>query len=117
MSRTQSSRARERFTTLGADEPDQLIGVAAGELLEWGWLIGALADWLADAPDSTGADAVATEFTRHFAGHPTREQAAWMGQHIAERIAALLASGTSLRGAFPNHPLMRYLMPQTSVID
>lgn len=90
MSRTQSSRARERFTTLGADEPDQLIGVAAGELLEWGWLIGALADWLADAPDSTGADAVASEFTRHFAGHPTREQAAWMGQHIAERIAALL---------------------------
>ena len=76
MSRTQSSRARERFTTLGADEPDQLIG--------------ALADWLADAPDSTGADAVATEFTRHFAGHPTRVQAAWMGQHIAERIAALL---------------------------
>ena len=75
MSRTQSSRARERFTTLGADEPDQLIGVAAGELLEWGWLIGALADWLADAPDSTGADAVATEFTRHFAGHPTREVA------------------------------------------
>jgi hypothetical protein len=103
VSRTRSSRARERartrttlgvttlgVTTLGADEPDQLIGVAAGELLEWGWLIGALADWLADAPDSTGADAVATEFTRHFAGHPTREQAAWMGQHIAERIAALL---------------------------
>ena len=78
MSRTRISRARERFTTLGADEPDQLIGVAAGELLEWGWLIGALADWLADAPDSTGADAVATEFTRHFAGHPTREQAAWV---------------------------------------
>jgi len=89
-SRPQSSRARERFTTLGADEPDQLIGVAAGELLEWGWLIGALADWLADAPDSTGADAVATEFTRYFAGHPTRDQAVWMGQHIAERIAALL---------------------------
>ena len=94
-SRTQTGRARERFTTLGVttlgtDEPDQLIGVPAGELLEWGWLIGALADWLADAPDSTGADAVATEFTRHFAGHPTREQAAWMGQHIAERIAALL---------------------------
>ena len=44
MSRTQSSRARERLTTLGADEPDQLIGVAAGELLEWGWLICALAD-------------------------------------------------------------------------
>jgi hypothetical protein len=93
VSRTRSSRARERLTTLGADEPDQLIGVAAGELLEWGWLIGALADWLADAPDSTdstGADAVAAEFTRHFAGHPTRDQAVWMGRHIAERIAALL---------------------------
>ena len=92
-SSTQTGRARERFTTLGADQPDQLIGVAAGELLEWGWLIGALADWLADTPDSTGANAdgaVATEFTRYFAGHPTREQAVWMGQHIAERIAALL---------------------------
>ena len=90
MSRTRISRARERFTTLGADEPDQLIGVPAGELLEWGWLIGALADWLADAPDSTGADAVATEFTRHFAGHPTRHDATWMLNHIAERIGGLL---------------------------
>lgn len=91
--RTQTGRARERFTTLGAEGPDQLIGVPAGELLEWGWLIGALADWLADAPGSTGADAdgaVATEFTRHFAGHPTRHDATWMLNHIAERIGGLL---------------------------
>jgi hypothetical protein len=85
VSRTQTGRARERFTTLGADEPDQLIGGAAGELLEWGWLIGALADWLAHACAGTAAD-----YDEHFAAHPTREAAAWMLDHIAERIAALL---------------------------
>lgn len=85
-----SGTREPRFTTGGTDDPDQLIGVAAGELLEWGWLIGALADWLAEAPDHTGADAVATEFNRYFAGHPTREQAAWMCEQIAERIGGLL---------------------------
>ena len=85
MSSTGMSSARERFSTRGADDPDQLIGVAAAELLEWGWLVSALADWLAQAPNTTTA-----EFTRHFAGHPTREGAAWMLEHIAERIAALL---------------------------
>src|SRR5512143_2628472 len=82
-SSTTTSRARERFTTRGADDPDQLIGVPAGELLEWGWLIGALGDWLADAPDSTGTDAVAIEFSRYFAGHLTRHDATWMLNHIA----------------------------------
>jgi hypothetical protein len=94
MSSDPTASTRERFITgltlRGADDPDQLIGVAAGELLEWGWLVGALADWLADAPDSLGADAIATEFGRYFAGHPTREHAAWMLEHIAERIGGLL---------------------------
>lgn len=101
MNSVEMSSAREpRFIIGGADDPDQLIGVAAGELLEWGWLIGALADWLTDdwlaeTPDptraDTGADAVAAdEFSRYFAGHPTRERAAWMLDHIAERIGGLL---------------------------
>lgn len=62
----------------------------AQELLEWGWLIASLADWLAEVGDPTGADTVAAEFNRYFAGHPTRQAAAWMSAHIAERIAALL---------------------------
>lgn len=90
MSSGDGTSMRERFTTGGADDPDQLVGVAAGELLEWGRLIGALDDWLAQAPASSRADAVAAEFTRRFAGHPTRDQAAWMGERIAERIGALL---------------------------
>jgi hypothetical protein len=90
ISSTEISRACQQYATRGADEPDQLIGVPAGELLEWGWLIGALADWLANAPDSTGADAIATEFSRYFAGHPTRHNAVWMLNHIAERIGDLL---------------------------
>jgi hypothetical protein len=80
---------RERFrtglTARGADDPDQLIGVAAGELLEWGWLVGALADWLVHPAATTAAD-----YDEHFAGHPTREATAWMLEHIAERIGGLL---------------------------
>jgi hypothetical protein len=94
MSSSPTAGTRERFiaglTAGGADNPDQLIGVAAGELLEWGWLIGALADWLAHAPARTGAGAAAADYDEHFAGHPTREAAAWMLEHIAERIGALL---------------------------
>jgi hypothetical protein len=84
---TASTRMRfiAGLTAGGADDPDQLIGVAAGELLEWGWLVGALADWLAHADAST-----ATDYDEHFAGHPTREAAAWMLDHIAERIGGLL---------------------------
>jgi hypothetical protein len=89
MSSDPTASTRERFiaglTAGGADDPDQLIGVAAGELLEWGWLVGALADWLAHAPAGTAAD-----YDEHFAGPPTREAAAWMLDHIAERIGGLL---------------------------
>jgi hypothetical protein len=89
MSSSPTTSTRERFiaglTAGGGDDPDQLIGVAAGELLEWGWLVGALADWLAHAGAATAAD-----YDEHFAGHPTREAAAWMLDHIAERIGGLL---------------------------
>ena len=86
---TPTTSTRLRFlaglTAGGADDPDQLVGVAAGELLEWGWLVGALADWLAH-PGAGGA----ADYDTHFAGHPTREATAWMLDHIAERIGGLL---------------------------
>ena len=106
VSRTQSSRARERFTTLGADEPDQLIGVAAGELLEWGWLIGALADWLADAPDSTGADAVATEFTRSLRRAPDPRAGGMDGpaHRRTDRRVARRGSGPAMTTRTPTPP-------------
>jgi hypothetical protein len=95
MSSSPRTSTRERFiaglTAGGADDPDQLIGVAAGELLEWGWLLGALADWLTHAGTATAtATATAADYDAHFAGHPTREAAAWMLDHIAERIGGLL---------------------------
>ena len=47
--------------------------------------VGALADWLAHPGAAT-----ATAYDKHFAGHPTREAAAWMLDHIADRIGGLL---------------------------
>ena len=44
------------LNTDGADNPDQLVGVAAGELFEWGWLIAELADWLDHADEPTRGD-------------------------------------------------------------
>jgi hypothetical protein len=89
MSSEPTASTRERFITglalRGAGDPDQLIGVAAGELLEWGWLVGALADWLAHPGAAT-----ATDYDEHFAGRPTRHATAWMLEHIAERIGGLL---------------------------
>ena len=41
------------LTTEGAENPDQLVGVAAGELFEWGWLAAELADWLDHADEPT----------------------------------------------------------------
>jgi hypothetical protein len=72
-------------STDGADDPDQLVAVAAGELFEWAWLIGELGGWLADANEHTRAD-----FARCFGGYRTLDQTAWFATHIAERIAALL---------------------------
>jgi hypothetical protein len=70
----------------GADDPDQLVAVAAGELFEWAWLAAELADWLDHAADTTRHD-----FTRFFAGVRRPDQAAYFLAHISERIAALLA--------------------------
>ena len=51
-----SKSASILLNTDGADDPDQLVAVAAGELFEWAWLIGELAAWLQDADEHTRAD-------------------------------------------------------------
>ena len=71
--------------TAGADDPDQLVGVAAGELLEWAWLIADLADWLEHTDAPTPFD-----FAEFFSGYRTAAATAWTAAHIAERIGALL---------------------------
>lgn len=73
------------LNTAGADDPDWLVGVAAGELFEWAWLIADLADWLEHADEHTHAD-----FDRFFGGYATLEKIGWFATHIAERIAGLL---------------------------
>jgi len=73
------------LNTAGTDDPDQLVGVAAGELFEWAWLIGELACWPDDAEERTRAD-----FDRFFGGYRTAGKTAWFATGIAERIAALL---------------------------
>ena len=80
-----SKNASIMLNTDGTDNPDQLVGVAAGELFEWAWLIGELAGWLADAYEHTRAD-----FDRFFGGYRSADKTAWFATHIAERIAALL---------------------------
>ncbi len=70
----------------GADDPDQLVPVAAGELFEWAWLAAELADWLDHADEATKQDC-----QRFFAGFRRTEQVAYFLAHIAERIPALLA--------------------------
>jgi hypothetical protein len=69
----------------GADDPDQLVAVPAGELFEWAWLIAELADWLDHADEHTRAD-----FDRFFDGYRDPAKTAWYLTHIGECIAALL---------------------------
>lgn len=69
----------------GYDDPDLLIGVAAGELLEWAWLAGELAEWLINAADTTAHD-----HAHRFPHGPDLARTAWMLEQISERIAALL---------------------------
>lgn len=71
--------------TGGADDPDQLIGVAAGELFEWAWLIADVADWLNHTDAATRFD-----FAEFFNGYRSAAATALTATHIAERIAALL---------------------------
>lgn len=76
---------RDVLTTLGVDDPGRLVGVRAGELHEWGWLVGRLVGWLDQA-----ADATAHDLNRYFAGSPNREGMACFLEYISERIGALL---------------------------
>ncbi len=67
------------------DDPDQLVGVAAGELLEWAWLAAELADWLDHAAQTTKHD-----YRRYFDDLRSPEKTAVFLTHISQRIAALL---------------------------
>ncbi len=69
------------LNTDGTDDPDQLVGVAAGELFEWAWLIAELAGWLDDADEHTRAD-----FDRFFGSYPTTDTTAWFATGIAELL-------------------------------
>ena len=80
-----SKRALITLNTDSADNPDQLVAVAAGELFEWAWLIAELADWLDHVDEHTR-----TDFDWFFGGYRTPDKTAWFAAHIAERIAALL---------------------------
>lgn len=71
--------------TWGADATEGLVAVAAGELHEWAWLVGVLADWL-----TTTAETTALDFNRRFGGSPTHRGTVGALQHVAERIGALL---------------------------
>jgi hypothetical protein len=73
------------LSTRGADDPDQLVGVPAGELFDWAWLAGELADWLTHAEAATRAD-----FRRHFDDLRDPDKTALFLTMISERIAALL---------------------------
>ncbi len=80
-----SKTASIMLNTRGAEDPDQPVAVAAGELFEWAWLITELAGWLDHANEHTRAD-----FGRLFRSYRTLDEMAWFATHIAERIAALL---------------------------
>ena len=69
----------------GYDDPDLLIGVPAGELLEWAWLAGQLSEWLVNAADTTRHD-----HTHRFPHGPDVPRTAWMLEQISERIGGLL---------------------------
>jgi hypothetical protein len=73
------------LSTGGADNPDQLIGVPAGELFDWAWLAAELADWLTHAEAATTDD-----FRRHFHDLREADKTAVFLTQISERIAALL---------------------------
>ena len=77
--------ARVMLATEGAENPDQLVGITAGELLEWGWLTAELADWLAHADPATR-----TDFDRFFSGLRSTDKTALFLAMISERIGNLL---------------------------
>ena len=67
------------------DDPDQLIGVPAGELFDWAWLAAELADWLDQADPATQA-----YFEQFFYGLRRIDKVALFLSMISERIGALL---------------------------
>jgi hypothetical protein len=73
------------LNTSDAEDPDQPVAVAAGELFEWAWLIADLADWLDNADEHARAN-----FDEFFGGYRTSAKTAWFLADIGGRIAALL---------------------------
>jgi hypothetical protein len=84
-SQTPPTTATTVFSLEGADDPDQLVAVAAGELFEWGWLAAELGDWLDHADTTTRAD-----FDRYFDGFRSPRTVALFLAMISQRIAKLL---------------------------
>jgi hypothetical protein len=88
-SQTPSKIAPSKIATImlseGADDPDQLVPVAAGELFEWAWPTAELADWLDHADPATRA-----HFDQFFHGLRSTDRVALFLSMISERIAALL---------------------------
>ena len=82
---TTSKMATIMLAGLGAQDPDQLVAVPAGELFEWAWLSAELADWLDHAAHPTQRD-----FARFFAGPRRAEQAAVLLAQHSQRMAELL---------------------------
>lgn len=74
----------------GPEDPEALIPVAAGELFEWSWLTGELADWLDRAAGTTRFD-----FTRYFDGQGDADVTAASLAHIRARIGTLLGADRS----------------------
>jgi len=67
-------------------DPERIVGVPAGELDEWAWLMAHVADWLAAA----GPEVV--EDHRRFVGpggSPRLPDVAWALRAMSERMRAL----------------------------
>lgn len=70
-------------------DPERLVGVAAGELDEWAWLMAHVADWLAHAGPAASADH--RRFTEPCG--PRLEDVAWTLGAMSERMRALARRG------------------------
>jgi hypothetical protein len=75
----------EKTLQRGVDDPDALVGIPAGELFDWAWLITDVSEWL-----TVVGSAISDDFTDHFLGTRTTQRTAAFLAHIGERMAALL---------------------------